>query len=558
MLRFAPFLTLLVFLAPIGAGVLGTILPAFGYLPVLGSREFSLDPWRALFDYPGFSTALSLTLGVGFGASVISFLLAVGFCAMMVETRFVRRLQSVLPPLLATPHVAIAIGFAFLVAPSGLLVRMISPWATGWDRPPAISTINDAYGLSLIAGLVLKETAYLVLMILAASGQASVKAMLQAARALGYASSRAWMSVVLPQIYPQIRLPIYAVLAFSLSNVEVSLILGPGNPPPLAVVAVRWFTSYDLSFFYPATAAATLQFAIVVVGIALWRGIEALVAAAHRRLSARGARRGIGDLVAHAAGVLACGTFILALSSIVIVGVWSSTHVWRYPSTIPSEWSLATWGRYGVDALSIAGTTTIIAVAAVVIGLILVLACLENEQRRGLRVGSSVLWVLYVPLLIPQIAFLFGAQMLLVRLSLDATLIAVIWAHLLFVLPYVFLSLAEPYRALDKRYARISAALGASPMRTFFAVKLPMLARPIAVACAIGFAVSVALYLPTLFAGAGRIVTLTTEAVTLASGGDRRVIGVFAFIQAVLPLAVYTAALALPAVVFRNRKGLVS
>ena len=556
MLRFAPFLTLLVFLAPIGAGLLGTILPAFGYLPVLGSSELSLDPWRELFDYPGFGAALGLTLGVGFGASVISFLLAVGFCAMMVETRFVRRLQGVLPPLLATPHVAIAIGFAFLVAPSGLLVRMVSPWATGWDRPPAISTVNDVYGISLIAGLVLKETAYLVLMILAASGQASVKAMLQAARSLGYASTRAWVSVVLPQIYPQIRLPIYAVLAFSLSNVEVALILGPGNPPPLAVVAMRWFSSYDLAFFYPAAAAATLQFMIVVAGIGLWWAMERVVARLHRRLSARGARTGPGDLVARAAGMLASGTFILALSTIVIVGVWSITHIWRYPSTIPSAWSLATWGRYGADALSIAGTTTVIAVAAVVIALILVLACLENEQRRGLRVGSRALWVLYVPLLIPQIAFLFGAQMLLVRLSLDATLFAVIWAHLLFVLPYVFLSLADPYRVLDKRYARISAALGASSMRTFFAVKLPMLARPIATACAIGFAVSVALYLPTLFAGAGRIVTLTTEAVTLASGGDRRVIGVFAFIQAILPLVVYAAALALPAFMFRNRRGL--
>jgi len=216
MLRFAPFLTLLVFLAPIGAGLLGTVLPAFGYLPVLGSSGFSLDPWTALFAYPGFRTALWLTVGVGLSASMVSFLLAIGFCAMMIETRFIRRLQGILPPLLATPHVAIAIGFAFLIAPSGLIVRVFSPWATGWDRPPSITTINDAYGLSLIAGLVLKETAYLILMILAASGQASVRAMLQAARSLGYAATRAWVSVVLPQIYPQIRLPIYAVLAFSL------------------------------------------------------------------------------------------------------------------------------------------------------------------------------------------------------------------------------------------------------------------------------------------------------------------------------------------------------
>ena len=39
---------------------------------------------------------------------------------------------------------------------------------------------------------------------------------------------------------------------------------------------------------------------------------------------------------------------------------------------------------------------------------------------------------------------------------------------------------------------------------------------------------SVGQYLPTLFAGNGRVATLTTEAVTLAAGADRRVIGVYA------------------------------
>ena len=81
---------------------------------------------------------------------------------------------------------------------------------------------------------------------------------------------------------------------------------------------------------------------------------------------------------------------------------------------------------------------------------------------------------------------------------------------------------------------------------------------PLLIAIAIGFAVSIGLYLPTLFAGAGRFETLTTEAVTLASGGDRRVVSVFAFVQAMLPLAVYAAALATPRWVHRNRRGLVA
>ena len=38
---------------------------------------------------------------------------------------------------------------------------------------------------------------------------------------------------------------------------------------------------------------------------------------------------------------------------------------------------------------------------------------------------------------------------------------ALIWSHLLFVLPYVFLMLADPYRALDERYRRTGLCLGA-------------------------------------------------------------------------------------------------
>jgi putative thiamine transport system permease protein len=165
------------------------------------------------------------------------------------------------------------------------------------------------------------------------------------------------------------------------------------------------------------------------------------------------------------------------------------------------------------------------------------------------------LWILYVPLLLPQVAFLFGAQVLLVRFNLDGAVAAVIFAHLIFVLPYLFLSLADPWRALDPRYARTAASLGASPARILLRVKLPLLLRPILIACAVAFAVSVGQYLATLFAGNGRIPTLTTEAVTLAAGADRRVIGAYALMQAALPLLFYLLAAAIPALLYANRRG---
>ena len=106
----------------------------------------------------------------------------------------------------------------------------------------------------------------------------------------------------------------------------------------------------------------------------------------------------------------------------------------------------------------------------------------------------------------------------------------------------------------DERYARTALCLGARPNRVFFRVKLPMLLRPVLFALAVGFAVSVTQYLPTLFAGGGRFVTLTTEAVSLSAGGDRRVMGVYAFLQALLPLLAFAAALALPRPLALRRK----
>ena len=80
--------------------------------------------------------------------------------------------------------------------------------------------------------------------------------------------------------------------------------------------------------------------------------------------------------------------------------------------------------------------------------------------------------------------------------------------------------------------------------------------RPLLTAAAIGFGVSVAQYLPTLFLGAGRIATLTTEAVTLSSGSDRRIIAVYGVLQAALPLFTFALALILPALAFRHRQGM--
>ena len=545
-LRHAPRITVALFLVPIGAGLLGTVLPAFGWLPGLQTPHWTLAPWRALRAEPGLGTAVGLTLMSGLSATILAVALVFGCCAHLSHRPPGRLMRGLTAPILAAPHAAMAIGVGFLLAPSGWIVRLLSPWLTGWHQPPDIATVQDPYGIALTVGLLVKEIPYLLLMSLSALGQVPVRRQLEVAAALGYGRTSAWLKLVLPQLYAQLRLPIYAVLAYALSVVDMALILGPGNPPTLSVLALRGFSSPHVQLYFPAAAAAVLQLAIVAACIAAWRAGEVLIARLARRWIARGARHSVLEpLAALARGVVGALT-LLGASSLLALAVWSVAAVWRFPDLLPQRWSGAVWHQQAGTLLWPLGTTLLVAAAASAAALLLVLACLEEEQRRAAPVRSRMLWWLYVPLLVPQIAFLFGTQVLFTVLRLDGTLLAVIWSHLLFVLPYVFLSLADPWRALDPRYARTALALGSSPARVFLRIKLPLLLRPVLVAAAVGVAVSVDQYLPTIFAGAGRVVTLTSEAVTLASGGDRRVTGVFAVLQSVLPLAGYGFAVLVP------------
>ena len=556
MLRWVPALTLLLFLGPVAAGLVGTWLPAFGILPALGGTEFSLGPWRRLLATPGLEASLRLTLSTGFAAVLVSLALVLTFLAACHGTRPVAVVRRLLAPLLAVPHVAVAIGFAFLASPSGWAARAVSPWLTGWERPPDIATVPDPWGIALVCGLVLKEVPFLLLMTLAALGQVPADRTLAVARSLGYGPATAWFKTVLPLLWPQIRLPVYAVLAYSLSVVDMALVLAPGTPPPLAPRVLRWFSDPDLSRQFVAAAGAGLQFLLVIGAIGVFHGAERLAAGLGRRWIAAGGR-GHGERGGRIAATGAMGlVFGVGLLGMLGMAVWSVARRWRWPDLLPSVWSPGNWARQA-EALAWPGWTTVsVALAAAAIAIALVLGCLENEQRTHVTPGSRALWLIYAPLLAPQIGFLFGVQVLLVVSGLDGRWAALVWGHLLFVLPYVFLALAGPWRRLDERYARTALCLGASPGRVFWRIKLPMLLRPVLFALAVGFAVSVGEYLPTVFAGGGRFATLTTEAVSLAAGGDRRVIGVYAFLQALLPWLGFTLAIAIPAWLYRQRRGM--
>ncbi|MEM8702002.1 MAG: ABC transporter permease subunit [Pseudomonadota bacterium] len=550
---FPTLLVVILLAGPVLAGLAGTVLPAFGYLPVLGYTSLSLDPLRSLFAMPGLSKSVLLSFGTGLAASILSMAIVLVFTAGWSETRTFRRLTRFLSPLLSVPHAAAAIGLAFLIAPSGLLVRLFSPWATGWTRPPDLLILNDPAGLAMTFGLVAKEVPFLFLMTLAALNRPHIKEYYKAGASLGYGRMSVFFKVVLPQIYPLIRLPMLAVIAYSTSVVDVAQILGPTTPPPLAPRLVAWMNDPDLSKRLMASAGALLQLLVSACALLTYLCLERLAGLWQSARYASGRRRR-HDALARQAGLYPMIVIVAVMMlSMALLAVWTAARSWWFPAVLPQKWSLGRMtDAFGMGAPALAATLAL-AIAAASIATALTLWLLDARSARNAATQGKLNILIFVPLLLPQISFLFGLQMLFLFVGLSGTLLAVLLAQLVFVFPYAFLALSDPWNRLDPRYAKVATSMGASRLKVFWQVRLPLLLRPVLVTFAVAAAVSVGQYLPTLMIGAGRVVTVTTESVALASGGNRQVAALYAMLQLIIPLTFFVLAALVPSLVFRNR-----
>ena len=530
-------------LLPVCAGLVGAIMPATGWFPPLGAQDFSLQPVQAFLAEPGLMRSMWLSLSVALLSSFIAYWLAMLLLALLYGRGQAGFLFRLISPLLSVPHITIAVGFLFLLQPSGWLSRLVSPWLTGWQRPPNLNIVPDEYGLVLVLALVAKEMPFLLLMGLSALSQIKVRPLLDSAASLGYGPLSAWFHLVQPQLVPRLRLAILIVLVFSVSVVDMAIILAPSLPAPLSVRILTWFRDPDLSYQFVAAVAALAQLGLAGLACLIWSITEKLIMQVAMRFSAAGYRFSVfsklfiygGKPILLGLALLPC---MLAFFGMVAALLWAFADIWRYPFALPNKWGVSAW-HYSFDGLFQAGLNSLF--LGLISAAICVLCALLWLQTDAETKENQTERFIYIPLLLPQAAFLFGMQILLIWLGFDGLFLALIWAHCLFVFPYVMLSLAPTWRRFDSRYLAIAATLGAGPFIRFFKIKLAMMTLPILTAFAVGFAVSSALYLPTIFASNGRILTLTTEAVTLAAGASRQNLGIASLLQMFLPLIVFLA-----------------
>ncbi|MDN3717073.1 ABC transporter permease [Vibrio breoganii] len=532
MLRLLYALVVVLCVLPTVPGVLGVVSSSLSYIPPLGMDSLSFTGFKQVFAWNGVWQSIGLTLFSAIVSSYLACVLAFAILQRCWNTRWWQKIELSLSPLLSIPHVAFAIGFAFLFDPTGLGVRLIHA-LFGYDLNQSTGhelalLIHDPYALGLIIMLAIKEVPFLLLMSIPILKQLNIDKTEKITASMGYSRAHAWWKSLFVQWLVKLRFPMLAVLAYSLSVVDVALIVGPTNPPTFAVLVWQWFNDPDLTLLPRASAGAIVLFIIATLIIAFARTVEWLVTKGFRGWQISG-RRGV---MLPGRGLFS-GMILLTGAMLPLMLVWSFAQRWRFPDIAPSRYSARFWEYEWSGIVSTIEQSLSLALVSGTVAVVLALIAHEYRIRHRWQVPG---YVIAIPMLIPQLSILFGLQITTLFIGGNAHWLWVCWAHMFFAFPFVYLSLDGPWRSYNEAMTRVALSLGKTPLSVFLKVKLPQVFPAILFAWAIGISVSLSQYLPTLILGAGRISTLTTEAVALSSGFDRRVTAIYALWQALLPL----------------------
>ena len=524
---------------------MGFLLPLIFVLPVLAVLLFmlqdvnSIAAWGSLLQHPQLLKGLALSLFTGGLSTAIALFVSTLIVMTAFERGRIMQVSRSVGVMLAVPHLAFAIGFSFLIMPSGLLAHTLAPFL-GWTDPPAWVTTHDPYGVALIVALAVKECGFLIFALLGIPSREDIRQSFAAqrgvAQSLGHGSLSIWLRVLLPQVARQMMWPIAIVFFFATSVVDMALVLGPTQPPTFSLVV--WSDLNSASAADNARGGAGAVLLALVSAAALLIGFSAakILSWQFMRYATRGPSRRTLPFWLGIAKWYGLKEFYNA--AIFVLLLLSFAPQWPFPKLLPPQWSFAAWAQVIsrpdalIASLVLAGLSSFIAIVSII-------SWFETRPQRDDRL---LLIVSLVFLALPSILTGLGEYRLMLRLNLVATALGLLLAHLLPTIAYMMIMLRGPYRSFDDRWRAASEGLGKSQFSFLVAVKWPLLKGPVASAMAVGFTVSFAQYVPAQLVSAGRYTTLPMEAVSLASGGDRSLTAAFAVLLMLPPLLAFAGA----------------
>lgn len=232
-------------------------------------------------------------------------------------------------------------------------------------------------------------------------------------------------------------------------------------------------------------------------------------------------------------------TILIPLSTLII---WTFIERWAWPDLLPQVFSLRgikeIMGRTGQMfslMISSIGISAITALLSVIIGVMTSRALVFYDF-----VGKGIINALSVlPFIVPATVFAMGIQGTFIRFGLNYTATGVIICHLIYSLPYAIRIIMEGTKGIGRGLEEQALVLGASPMKAFCKISLPLLVPVILSAFSMAYIVSFSQYFITLLIGGGKVKTFTIVMVPYIQSGDRNIAAVYSVVFLLITLIMF-------------------
>ena len=233
-----------------------------------------------------------------------------------------------------------------------------------------------------------------------------------------------------------------------------------------------------------------------------------------------------------AAFALAAFAFFL-IGPLLNLALWSVAERWYTPYKLPVVYGTRYWEqvfRPTGDAMASLGTSVWIAVLTVIVALALSIPAGYALARLKLPARAFFMVLFLLPQAFPSVAIYINVARVFYQLGINGTVFAVVLVHAAHGLVYSVWIAAAAFAAVDKDLELAARNIGASPLKTFFSVTLPLAAPGIIASGIFVFLESLDEFTGTFFVGVPQVTTLPLLLYSAAMGGNYQVASITALI----------------------------
>jgi putative spermidine/putrescine transport system permease protein len=215
------------------------------------------------------------------------------------------------------------------------------------------------------------------------------------------------------------------------------------------------------------------------------------------------------------------------------LALWAFAEQWYFPYKLPLAWGLKYWAQVFKptgDAVEALVTSIVIALSTVALCLALAVPAGWALARGRLPWRGAILLAFLLPQAFPSLAVYINIARIFYTLGLNGTIAGVVLVHALHGLVFAVWIAAAAFAAVDPELELAARNIGASGLRTFLTLTLPLALPGIVASAIFVFLESLDEFTGTFFVGAPDVTTLPLLMFTASVAGNYQIAAITALI----------------------------